>query len=439
MAVFAIFLQFVLTGNLLATFGIDVNIRVHPASMIVLLCAIYAMLSGVVPFHQRCRDAPGLMLFVFGIPMLAMYAAFFNGFSGTAFYFDSFWSPALLALLLEPATDKQKRLLAKILMTFILANCLVGLIESVTEHNWFPFLPSDPKLAAMAIKAEGDFRANAFYSHPLTASLITAMGVFLLYSMRIRFIGSALILGVLLVGLLEFGGRAALGVTLIVSALAAFYVLMTGILRRNLKLDFVLAIVSAAIILPILITVIVTQTTIADRIIDSLFHDDAGSASVRTQQWVVLNFLTLKNWLFGVPMVELEHLRYQIGLSDVEDIENFWLLIFLDLGLIGFGAFVCLFGGFLVHVTRFAGGMNAWLLMFSALVIDSSSNSLGQKSNDLFIEVAALIAMAGYKNYVREPRVRRFRHRLEIRRLHDGLAQSPPIHGRGDDLRGLRS
>src|ERR1700693_4854488 len=127
LSVFAILLQFFLTSNVLRTMGIDVNMRVHPASVLVLLCAIYAALKGVVPFHQRCRNSPLLLLFVFGVPLLAVYTVYFNGINGAAFYFDSFWSAALLALLLESATEKQKRWLAKLLIALVIVNVLIGL------------------------------------------------------------------------------------------------------------------------------------------------------------------------------------------------------------------------------------------------------------------------------------------------------------------------
>ena len=127
LSVSAILLQFFLTGNVLRTMGIDVNMRVHPASVLVLMCATYALLKGVVPFHKRCRSSPRLLLFVFGVPLLAVYTVYFNGINGAAFYFDSFWSPALLALLLESATDKQKRWLAKLLMVIVIVNVLIGL------------------------------------------------------------------------------------------------------------------------------------------------------------------------------------------------------------------------------------------------------------------------------------------------------------------------
>jgi hypothetical protein len=304
-SVFAILLQFFVTSNVLRTMGIDVNMRVHPASVLVLLCASYALLKGVVPFHKRCRDSPRLLLFVFGVPLLAIYTVYFNGISGAAFYFDSFWSAALLALSLESATDQQKRWLGRLLIALVIVNVLIGLWESVTQNNWFPFVANatDGADDLAALETE-DFRANAFYGHPLGASFITSMAFFLLYSMRIRVIFAGPIIGLLLVGLLAFGGRTALGITLLFSTVTVFYVLTVGIVRRSLRLDFVIGIVAAAIIVPLLIAIVVTQTTIADRIINTLYFDD--SAQVRVTQWMVLDYLSLKNWLFGVPLADLD-------------------------------------------------------------------------------------------------------------------------------------
>jgi polysaccharide biosynthesis protein VpsF len=394
----------------------------------VLLCATFALLKGVVPFHQRCRNSPRLLLFVFGVPLLAAYTVYFNGINGAAFYFDSFWSAALLALLLESATDKQKRWLARLLMTLVIANVLIGLWESVTQNNWFPFVadPIDGTSDSAALETE-DFRANAFYGHPLGASLITSMAFFLLYSMQIRIAVAGPVIGLLLIGLLAFGGRTALGITGLFSIITAIYVLTMGIIRRNLRLDFVMGIMVAAIIVPLLILIIVTQTTIADRIIDTLYFDD--SAQVRVTQWMVLDYLSLKNWLFGVPLADLEALKFQIGLDASEDIENFWLLLCLNLGVIGFVVFVVFFGAFLTHVARYGGGLNGWLLMVSTLIIDSSSNSLGTKSNDLFIEVAFLMAMSGFKNYVRQPRAARaHKPTAKFRPLPRALSDGPPEH-----------
>jgi hypothetical protein len=161
----------------------------------------------------------------------------------------------------------------------------------------------------------------------------------------------------------------------------------------------------------------------ADRIIDTLYFDD--SAQVRVTQWAVLDYLNLKNWLFGVPLADLEALKYRIGLDASEDIENFWLLLYLNLGAIGFVVFVIMFGAFLLHIARSGGGLNGWLLMVSALIIDSSSNSLGTKSNDLFIEVAFLMAMSGFKNYVRQPRAPRYKPTVKFRPPQPALPGGP--------------
>jgi hypothetical protein len=70
------------------------------------------------------------------------------------------------------------------------------------------------------------------------------------------------------------------------------------------------------------------------------------------------------------------------------------------------------------------------MLMLSALIIDSSSNSLGTKANDLFVEVAFLMAMAGFKNHVRQPRARRYKPIVKFRppqrALSDGAANHWP-------------
>jgi hypothetical protein len=422
-AVLAIFLQFVVTNNLLQAAGVTAPLKVHPSSLIGLFCVIYLLLRDDVPLQVRFRKSPGLMLFVFGIPLVGLYAIAFNGYSGSMVYIESFWSAGLLTITLESVTDRRKRLLAKILIALCVIDAFVGIYESLTYTNWFPMV-LDPDLTEKMAQTDVDFRANAFYGHPLSASLVTAMAIFLIYSMRMRFLVASPIFAVLLIALFAFGGRTALGVTVIASLGYAFHTLLSGILKRDLKLDFVLAVVVAAIAIPIFVTIIVTQTTIADRIMNTLYYDD--SAQVRTTQWEILGKLSLRNWLFGISLVDLSALKYQIGLGSIDtDIENFWLLTFLNLGTIAFIPFLCLFGGFLVHIARRTSSLNGWLLMFSALIIESASNSLGVKSNDLFLEAAFMVAMAGYIGVVRVPRRRAFSRSLAGNRAHGAIADSP--------------
>ncbi len=390
--VVAVAVQLTFSSQVLSTLGYTG--KIHPATFLLTACAIYAIARGTIPLHHRLRETPALILFVFGIPAVMLYSIYFVGFQGSTVFVETFWSAGLLALLLEPASIRQKRLLGGILIALVAGNVLVGLYESVTHVELFPLSFGDdaPDAAAEVVD---DFRAHAFFIHPLTASVVTSMAIFLLYQMRLRLMLAGPLFILMLLGLLAFGGRTALGVTTVVSLGAAAYVLISGILNRRLSLGFVLTLLTAVVIIPAVFALIASQTTIADRIIHNFYYDD--SAAVRATQWDIFNHLTLKDWLFGIPKEQLNNLKYQIGLGDRDtDIENCWILLLLDLGAIGFACFVTLFGGFLVHLARHANTLNGWLLAGSVLVIDSTSNSLGVWTNDLLIEVAFMIAIAGF-------------------------------------------
>jgi hypothetical protein len=397
--VVAVLLQLFLPYVVLAAMGLTSGkLKVHPATVLVLFGAIYALAKGAKPLVKRCREDPGLMLFVFAIPVLALYSMYFVGYSGSAVYPDSYWSAGLLAIMLQMGSAKQKRFLAKLLIAVCVFNAFVALIQSFTHSLWFPLVLDADDLDTVRPDIDEDFRANAFFSHPLTASMVTSMAVFLLYGMRMRLLFAAPIFGILLVGLFAYGGRTALGVTLVMVALSAVWTFFSGIIRRNLRLDFVFAFLGGLVLIPLLVAVIVTQTNIADRILDTLYVD--GSAQVRVTQWEVFRMLSLKDWLFGISHDNLNILKYQIGLGGNQtDIENFWALMLLNLGLIGFTMFLIVFGAFLWHLGKYSQSINGWLLLIAALIIDSSSNSLGVKSNDLFLEAAFLVAMSGYAGY----------------------------------------
>jgi hypothetical protein len=146
-------------------------------------------------------------------------------------FLESFWAPGVFALLLEPATAKQKRLLGGILIAFVAGNIVIALYESLTQTALFP-LVFDPDAAQTLDDFAEDFRAHAFYDHPLTAALVTSMAFFLLYSMRMRLILAAPIFGLMLLGLLAYGGRTALVITVIVSVVLAIYRLLAGLMKR---------------------------------------------------------------------------------------------------------------------------------------------------------------------------------------------------------------
>ena len=434
----AVIVKFVISGNTLENLGIDYSstggnplIKLHPGTYLILLAAFMVLLfarpagSALVRFF---RATPALASFIVLILFCAFYSIANVGFSGAAIYVESYLSAGFLAVALEGGSDRQKRTLAWWIIGLCVLSIIISVGEGATQTHLIPHRFSDTPTKALTEGAE-DFRGAGLFGHPLTAALATSMATFLLLRMRMNGLLKAALFTTFLIGLLSFGGRAALGTTLIMVGLAAVVVLVSGLVTRNLSLGFVGTIGAAVVILPPLMLMVVTSTDIGARILTHMYMDE--SADVRNLQWLVLNHLNLHDVLFGVPPVRLDILKYQIGLGgDTTDIENFWLLMFLNLGAIGFVVFVIALGLFIMHLGRTTAHPLGWMLLVSAILIDSSSNSMGRKSVDLLFMAACMIAMTGYPRTVPAVsfsrnaigNVRRTASRLGTRPTHANLA-----------------
>nr|WP_294529822.1 VpsF family polysaccharide biosynthesis protein [uncultured Rhodopila sp.] len=404
LALLGVILEFALSGNTLENLGIDYAspggnpiIKLHPATYLAAIgCFMVLFLtkpsgSGVVRFF---RATPALSAFTFMMLFCAFYSIANVGFSGAAVYVESYLAPAMLWVALDAGTDRQKRTLAWWIVGFCVLSIIISIGEGATQTHLIPLHIDDTVNKAFADDVE-DFRGDGLFSHPLTAAGITSMATFMLLRMRMNGLLKGVLFTTFLIGLLSFGGRAALLTTIVIVVLAAGFELLRGMVRRDLSMGFVGAIAAALVILPPLMIVLVTSTDIGERIITHMYFDD--SAQVRNLQWLVLNHLNLNDVLFGVSPDRLEMMKYQIGLGGATtDIENFWLLMFLNLGAIGFAVYVVALGLFILHLGRTANHPLGWMLLISAIVIASTSNSLGRKSTDLFFATACIIAMTGY-------------------------------------------
>ena len=137
------------------------------------------------------------------------------------------------------------------------------------------------------------------------------------------------------------------------------------------------------------------------------------SVMVRAQQWDVLDLLDMREVLFGTTRERVDQMSAQIGLISAHSgIENPWLLLFLNLGIINLIPFLFGLSMFLVYLARRGGWPNGWVLIGSYLAVASTNNSLGTKTLDLSFLVAFAFAMSGFRiqkadissNLVLEPR-----------------------------------
>ena len=403
-ALFAAIVQFAVSGNSLEDLGIDYAspggnplVKLHPGTYLAGIACLMVLLmarpagSGLVRFF---RATPALAAFNLLILFCAFYSIVNVGFSGAATYIESYLSAGMLTVALEAGTDRQKRSLAWWIIGFCVLSIIISVGESATQTHLIPMHIMETLDQELADDVQ-DFRGDGLFGHPLTAAVTTSMATFMLLRMRMNGLLKGALFTTLLIGLLSFGGRAALLTTVSIVVIAAAVVLLRGLVRRDLSMGFVGALFAAVVILPPLLILLITSTDIGERIITHMYVDD--SAEVRNLQWLVLNHLNLNDVLFGVPPDRLDVLKYQIGLgSATTDIENFWLLMFLNLGGIGFIVFLFALGLFISYLGRTTDHPLGWMLLLAAILIDSTSNSLGRKSVDLFFMAACMVAMTGY-------------------------------------------
>jgi hypothetical protein len=153
----------------------------------------------------------------------------------------------------------------------------------------------------------------------------------------------------------------------------------------------------AVLLLPLVLVLLGSQTSIGNRIVTHFYVDD--SAMVRTQQWDVLDLLDMREVLFGTTRERVDQMSAQIGLVSANSgIESPWLLLFLNLGIINLIPFLLGLSMFLVYLARIGGWPNGWVLIGTYLAVASTNNSLGIKTSDLSFLVAFAFAMNGFRS-----------------------------------------
>ena len=345
------------------------------------------------------RDSPALAWATVLLVLCAVYSVLSVGVSGVAIYVNTYLSAMLLAVATLHATARQRRIIGYTLMVFAILNVGISLLEGATHAH---FLPVDPGLQAGYNNGVDEFRGQALYEHPLTGALATALAVFLLLGMRLGNWTAGFLLGVLFVGLMSFGGRAALAVTILVIVVASLGRLVISLVQRRLSLSFLAAVMAGAMLLPVLLVGLVMYTDVGIRIMSHLYMDN--SADVRVIQWRILDLLSFHQTLFGVPANDVIAMKAQIGLDKPgTDIESFPLLMFLNLGLVGFPFYLLSLALFVLHLGARTKSSAGWLMVVAAMLICSTSNSLGRKVPDLLFLTAFATGLSGFSTKERTP------------------------------------
>ena len=168
-----------------------------------------------------------------------------------------------------------------------------------TRSILFHWTNSGDGTTYVADEKSEEFRPAALYTHPLTGAMATAFGLFLALETKLRFRTAAICVGTFAVGLLGFGGRAALVVTIGLIVVRVVITLARDFLNGRINGRLLGTIFIAVCLLGPLTTYLLTETPVGERIAARAYYDE--SAEVRSDQWQVLSKVNTQQALYGTP------------------------------------------------------------------------------------------------------------------------------------------
>jgi hypothetical protein len=396
----AITLYMALSAPLMTVLGIPYDaptgsfvFKLHVGTHIMLLAFVIAHLGrGNVAgsILASLRAAPGLGVYLGTDLLLLAYSIARYGPSGSAFIIETLMMPAICALLLSMFEGRALRLIFVLIVGLTVVNALIGIAESLTHHRLVPLT-----VAGGVVLKEDIFRSSALLGHPLTDALVTGPLVIVTLALPMRVVPRLALLSVLMLGLLSFGGRASFLAT---SAMLAFYywaAASTRLVRGELTY---LEITGGAVVLLALaagVAGVIVVSGIGERIFVHMTWDH--SANIRLRIWQALDLMSASDIMFGISPLEIRTITYRLGLIyPLETIENFWLLMLMQMGVVGLIPFITGLAAGCRHLWR-RNGAAGRLSLVLFIAVASSNNSLASKTSALTLLFSWLTCAAIYR------------------------------------------
>jgi hypothetical protein len=430
----AVMASFTISGNtldILGTHYADAGpggnplLKIHPATYLAVMAAIASLISGSSAQSRLgyiFGKAPALFCFIGFTIFCSAFSLLNVGTTGAGVYVDSYLSAGAIAIALFSANGRQRRVIAHLILVLCVINVLISLAEYVHQEHFIPLNTNSGDGAVVAADEKSEeFRPAALYTHPLTGAMATAFGLFLALETKLRFGAAAICVGTFAVGLLGFGGRAALVVTIGLIVVRVVITLARDFLNGRINGRLLGTISMAVCLLGPLTTYLLIATPVGERIAARAYYDD--SAEVRSDQWQVLGKVNTQQALYGTPVADLALIYEQVGLNGVE---NPLILIFLNLGIIGSPIFILGLAIYFLYL-RQAYPESGWLLLAAAFIF-FSSNSIAVKSPDLFMMTACAVTMKRQLEDRSAQTRRLFRSRfVSLRSQSTGLTRDPSV------------
>jgi hypothetical protein len=293
---------------------------------------------------------------------------------------DTFLPAGMLACVVHNASARELNVLLYVFRCGICANATLALAEAAAHVTLVPLYLNELEYHPIG----GEFRPTALYDHPLTGGVMTLMGVANAPRSLVWRFGYLALAGA---ALIAFGGRVAVAAAMVSAVMLAGATLFTQVLHRDRRAFRFMLQCGLYLTICLIVAVVALEAGFGERLVSHLYWDP--SAQVRLAQWALLKDLTGTQLIFGTRREDLLALLTPLWLqSGVEQIENFWLLMFVSLGAVGFSVFITGFLTLLAWCWQ-RTGLRGRVLLLSVVAVVSTSNSLGRKSTLLVGLVAA--------------------------------------------------
>lgn len=327
-----------------------------------------------------------------GIYWVSMVGVFFwvvfrHGTSGAAFIIEALWMPVVAAFALDLFDARRRRQTLQLVMLLLAGNALLAVGEALSGANLVP-----ASLESSGLVAEVQFRATAFLGHPLHNALITASLLPAVTLLPLSRVGQIMLILLLLLSLLAFGGRTSIGLAVLLYGPYFFISACRKALRGGFNY---LQLTGGSLALMLGTTGVlgfVAATGLGDRIFKNMKMDN--SAGVRLKVWDAFDYLSESDFWFGIAPIDIDHIALLMGLDPkYEAIENFWIYNFMQFGVVGFTPFVVALACLVLVLWRAATPpMRVATLLY--FLVASTANTLAAKTMSLMLLVVVILAGA---------------------------------------------
>lgn len=271
----------------------------------------------------------------------------------------------------------------KLIISFYCVDSLWSIIERILGKNIFPFTGSK-ETDSIIYSLEG-FRSTALQDHPLNNALcLTAIVVFILTTSYFSLRKKLLLFAIGYCAILCFNTRSSMILW------AAMFLLFSAnyiFSKKNhispiIKIRFIFLI----LLLTPVILYLIFKFGLGDRLTSQKLLDD--SAMVRISSFELFLNSDFMSILFGLSPQKIELLMYK---AQILIIENFWIIYFLQYGLIGF---MLLIFGFYKLLKRIFKPYSKYQRLFCLgcfFLLASTNNSLA-----VYAQPLCIFILSGY-------------------------------------------